>query len=56
MVDIAQAGATRYKVSPPLRHTGHQQALWAALKDGAIDAVHSGYDAVSSRADDVDAC
>ena len=41
-----RAGATIYKVRPPIRHRGHGKALWEALRAGVVDAVHSGYDAV----------
>ena len=42
-------GATRFKFAPPLRHSGHQQVLWDALRDGTLDCVHSGTDAVASE-------
>ena len=42
-------GATRFKFAPPLRHSGHQQALWDALRDGTLQCIHSGTDAVAAE-------
>ncbi|HLM04975.1 MAG TPA: allantoinase AllB [Blastococcus sp.] len=34
-------GSTSFKCCPPIRETGHREALWAALADGDIDLVVS---------------
>ena len=38
--DIADA-RTEYKCAPPIRERAHREALWAALKRGAIDLIAS---------------
>jgi dihydropyrimidinase len=40
----------RYLVMPPLRASGHVQALWAALEDGTIDTVGSDHCQIKTAA------
>jgi len=32
-------GATEFKCAPPIRESGHREALWAGLRSGALDLV-----------------
>ena len=44
----ASADAERYLVCPPLRDSGHVEALWEGLADGTIDTIGSDHGQVKS--------